>query len=202
MRIKDLVLFAIFLALISPKLSWTTDHDKESLNNKMPLQISEFYDDYNFVSSFSTKSERGQLIKCFSRQELPDELRSKRMEKVFNLMKKLNRRIMSLDSKMVILVRPRRYSFFRSELVEIRDVKVSKKETSVKVYVYRLDPETNLRFISLYEESGGDEREIPPDEMRIQMASPKLAPRIEIHKWILTGERWMKEDVNLIFLIH
>jgi ABC-type sulfate transport system permease subunit len=89
MRMKNCVLGGIFLALISPNLSWTTGYDKESLNNKLPLQVSEFYEDYNFVSSYSTKSERSLLIKCFSLKELPDSLKSKRLDRVFELMKKL-----------------------------------------------------------------------------------------------------------------
>ncbi len=56
--------------------------------SSIPPEISEFYEDYNFVASFNTPSERDRLIDCFSQDVLPEDIRTDRMNRVFRLRKK------------------------------------------------------------------------------------------------------------------
>lgn len=163
-------------------------------------EISEYYQNYNFISSFSSHSERETLAGYLSQEELPQKLKSERLEKVFQSMKRVKARVIRFDPKMVIQAEPKGWNIFPSEMIEIRDFKQNGSEISVGVAAYALKPEENFRFIALYEEHKGNEKEIPSEEERIEMTRSKFPPRIEVHKWLYINGQWMRQEAKVVFL--
>jgi len=199
---RRLLMIGLSLAFIIPISSWPDHNKKTSEKKEIPLQISEFYKDCNFISSFSSRDEREELIAYLSKKELPKEHKSERLEKVFQLMQNVKSKIMISDPGMIIQTMPSSEQIFRSALTEVRKIQKGDQETAVEVLVCALAPEENFRYISQYDENRGDERKIPSEEERIESAKSKLrfAPVIEIHKWLLIDGRWMKQDANVLLL--
>jgi hypothetical protein len=169
----------------------------------LPLEISEFYEDYNFIASFSTPSERDVLIDCFSKEVLPEDIRTDRMNRVFRLMKKLYSQIMRIDPKMVQHVGPRKpyiKYFFKAELLDIQKMDRSGKKAVVEILAYTVEPEFVTRYIRQMETDQDGEEKIPSDEERIKIAKSRVLPKTEFHIWMHQNSRWMKAEHKNIYI--
>ncbi len=167
-----------------------------------PPEISEFYEDYNFVASFSTPSERGILIGYFSQDVLPDEIRSDRLNRVFRRMKKTYSRITRIDPKMVQHVGPRKQYieyFFRSELLEIKKIDTSGKKATVEILAYSVEPEFVNKYIQQYDQDQEEDR-IPSNEERLESAKSQIVPKTEFHIWLHQDGNWMKAAHKNIYI--
>jgi len=167
-----------------------------------PPEISGFYEDYNFVASFSTPSERGLLIEYFSQDVLPDEIRSDRLSRVFRLMKKTYSRITRIDPKMVQHVGPRKQYikyFFRSELLEIKKIQTSAKKATVEILAYSVEPEFVNRYIQQYDQDQ-EEIRIPSDEELLESAKNQIIPKTEFHIWLHLDGNWMKAAHKNVYI--
>jgi hypothetical protein len=174
-------------------------HDFTSL----PPQIEEFYEDYNFVASFSTPAEREKIIDNFEREVLPEDIRSKRFNQVFRMMKKLYSRMLRFDPEMVIYRGPRKAYikyFFNSELFEARKIERSDKKAVVEVLSYSVEPEFVNRFIDQFNENAGEEDKIPSDEDRVKTVKSKIIPKVEFHIWYFQEGIWMKAEHKNIYI--
>ena len=169
----------------------------------VPLEITEFYEDYNFVATFSTPCERDTLIDCFSQKVLPEEIRTDRMNRVFRLMKKLFSQIARIDPKMVQHVGPRtpyiKY-FFHTELLDIRKIDKSNKKAVVEILAYMVEPEFVSRYIQQYETNQDKEKKVPSDEDRIESIQSRIAPKTEFHIWLYQNGRWMKAEHKNVYI--
>jgi hypothetical protein len=163
-----------------------------------PSPIMDYYDDLNFVSSFSTLQERAQLAAYLPGGSLPEKYKGGRLEKVFDRLRKMRARDVSIDPKMTINPNPKPEYLLTSGLVEVESVNVTGSKATVDVSIYALKPEANLWFISQYNESGGDAQKLPSFEDWLRSTRGPLSRRTEIHTWVrLTGE-WRKQEVNII----
>lgn len=171
--------------------------------NSIPPEISEFYEDYNFVASFSTPAERDTLIDCFSREILPDDIRSDRMNRVFRLMKKLYSRIARIDPKMVQHVGPKmkyvKY-FFHSEFLDVKNIDRSGKKAVVETLAYSVEPEFVNRYIQQYEANQDNEDGIPSNQDRIESVRNRVMPKTEFHIWLYQDGQWMKAEHKNIYI--
>ena len=168
----------------------------------LPPQISEFYDSYNFISSFSTRAERKILIEKYSQYGIPEDMKSKRLGKVFTQMKKLKDQFFVMDSEMVLWVgpTPKFWKFhFRPVIFDVLGYQVSDDTAVVDVVSYNVEPETVLRFISAYEESNGNAQKIPSHEERI-LQTKCNDPQKVIHRWVLQNGKWKKSVADLYLL--
>lgn len=171
--------------------------------SSIPPEISEFYEDYNFVASFSTPSERDTLIDCFSQEVLPDDIRTDRLDRVFGLMKKLYSRIARIDPEMVHHLGPRRpyiKYFFRSELLDVQKVDQSGKKAVVEVRSYSVEPEFVQRYIQQYEASPRDEDKIPTIEDYLQSLKDRVHSHKESHIWLFQDGRWMMAEHKNVYI--
>ncbi len=193
---KRFLSIGIALAFIIPLLWGFASGQKEQDKQSLSLEISEYYRSYNFISSFSSQFERETLAAYLSQEKLNSE----RLEKVFQSMKKVKARVMNTDPKMTIQVKPGGLNIFPSEVIEVRNFKQNGGELMVEVAAYGLKPEENFRYIALYDEHKGNEKEIPSEEEIIDTAKSKFPPRKEIHKWLYVNGQWMKQEANLVFL--
>jgi hypothetical protein len=171
--------------------------------SSMPPQIAEFYEDYNFVASFSTPAEREKLIDNFEKEILPKDIRSARCNQVFRMMKKLLSRVMRIDPEMVIFRGPHKASikyFFNSELLETRKIERSDKKAVVEVLTYSVEPEFINRFIAQFNENAGEEDQIPSNEDRLKTVKSKIIPKVEFHIWYFQNGTWMKAEHKNIYI--
>lgn len=171
--------------------------------SSIPPEISEFYEDYNFIASFSTPSERDTLIDCFSQEVLPDNVRTDRLNRVFRLMKKLYSRIARIDPKMVQHVGPRKpyiKYFFHSELLDIKKIDRSGKKAVVEILAYTVEPEFVSRYIQQYEKNQDEEEKVPSDEERIESVQNRVMPKTEFHVWLFQNGNWMKAEYKNVYI--
>lgn len=169
----------------------------------VPPEIAEFYEDYNFVASFSTPAERDILIDHFSTDALPDDLCSNRMNRVFRLMKKLYSKITRIDPEMVVHVGPKKSAikyFFNAELLDIKKVDRSGKKAVVEISSYSLEPEFVSRYIKQYEAVQDGEEEVPSEEERIEFLKNHITPKTEFHIWLYQNGSWSKAEYKNIYI--
>ena len=171
--------------------------------SSIPPEISEFYEDYNFIASFSTPAERDTLIDCFSQEVLPEDVRTDRLNRVFRLMKKLYSRIARIDPEMVQHVGTRKpyiKYFFHSELLDIKKIDRSGKKAVVEILAYAVEPEFVNRYIQQYEKNQDEEEKVPSDEQRIESAQNGVMPRTEFHIWLYQNGDWMKAEHKNVYI--
>lgn len=169
----------------------------------VPLEISEFYEDYNFVTSFSTPSERDTLIDCFSQEALPEDIRTDRMNRVFRLMKKLYSQIARIDPRMVQHLGSRKpyiKYFFNAELLDIKKIDRSNKKAVVEILAYSIEPEFVNKYIGQYETNQDDEERVPSDEERIASMKNRIIPRTEFHIWLYQNGGWMRAEHKNVYI--
>jgi hypothetical protein len=196
-------IIALAFILILPGPSLTKDRPASKSLAPIPQQIAEFYEDYNFVASFSSPSEREKLIENFHREVLPEDIRSNRFNRVFRVMKTLYSRMVRFDPEMVIYVGPRKpyiKYFFNSELMELKKIEKSDKKAVVEVLSYSLEPEVINKFIIQFDENAGEEDKIPSEEERVQTAKSRVIPRVEFHIWYFQDGKWMKGEHKNIYI--
>ena len=171
--------------------------------SNLPAQVSEFYRDYNFIGSFSTTAERWELMRYLDSPALPPHIQSKRLDKIFSLMKKVLFQIYRSDHAMEIFPgRLTRRSFFpfKSEVVEVEDVNPSLHKMAVKVKALPLEAFVVEKWIKEYE-NRENLREITLSfDDRIKGIGGLLSSHEAVHHWIHQEDRWMKLEINLLYL--
>lgn len=198
---KKLILGILSILLFLPLIHPNSGKAK-SESSILPPQISEFYDRYNFISSFSTGAERKMLIEKYSQYGIPEDMKTERLGKVFFQMKKLKDQFFVMDSEMVLWVgpTPKFWKFhFRPVLFDVLGFHVSGDTAVVDVASYNVEPETLLRFISAYEKSNGDAQKVPSPEERILQAKCSDPEKL-FHRWILQNGKWKKRVADLYLL--
>jgi hypothetical protein len=187
------LILSVFLGL-----SWS----ETPKNIIIPSEISAFYEDYNFISTYSTKAERERLIGCLGGEKIPEELNCQRLENVLKRMKKLRQVISAHDSEMVIWNGSTASFFgfhFRPVLFVVGEVQLVEEKALIEVRAYALEPDMVLRFIEGYENHLNDRDKNRTFEERIKAAN-MAAPSLEIHRWWCHNGKWMKSAADLFFL--
>lgn len=185
------------ILLLQPICAWSGYFCSE--RPMLPPQISEFYERYNFISSFSTGAEREMLIEKYSENGIPKDAEPERLEKVFNEMGRIKDQFFVEDSDMVIWVGPsaKFWKFhFRPVLFEVLTFQISDDSAFVDVASYEMEPDMILRFISAYEQSDGNVQKVLSPEERILKAKCR-SPEKAIHRWSLHNGIWKKSGADL-----
>jgi hypothetical protein len=196
---KQALMFGIFIILLFHAQSHGNSGSVCSENGILPPQISDFYDSYNFISSFSTGAEREKLIEKYGKNGIPEEMETERLGKVFNRMIRLKDQFFDMDSEMVLWVgpTPKFWKFhFRPVLFDVLGVQVSGETAVVDVVSYEVEPDKILRFISAYEQSNGDTQKIPSPKERILQAKCRTPEKV-IHRWVHQNGKWKKSVADL-----
>jgi hypothetical protein len=171
-------------------------------NISIPSRISAFYEEYNFISSFSTTKERRRLLACMDEAKISKNLKCKRLENVLVRMKKLRQMMLVNDSEMVIWKGTTGSFFgfhFRPVLFIVGDVRLFGEKAMVEVRSYEIEPEMILRFIAEYDSHAKENDKSSSLEERVKMVNGK-ASNLEIHRWSCQNGKWMKSASDLFFL--
>ncbi|MBN1224168.1 MAG: hypothetical protein JXB23_13050 [Candidatus Aminicenantes bacterium] len=199
MRVLRFGLFAFSLSMTAIMGLSLVDGSKQTV---APVEIAAFYEDYNFISSFSTARERSTLLDDWENAPVPEDSKKPRLEKVLSKMKKLKDKIWVADPGMLIGASKctRYFGFhFRPVLFRIENTHVDGDVVTVEVHSYELGPEMILRFISDYDRNMGDEEKFPSFKERLQGAQAKPLG-VEVHRWCCRSGKWMKSAADLFFL--
>ncbi len=159
----------------------------------LPNEISQFYRDLNFASSYSTPRERGRL-RLVADLERAEDL-SDRLRRVGELIRVVEDRIQKIDSGMV--VSPGGTDSVPSVLSEPVDVRREGTTMFLTVNVWPLSLEQNARFVAFYGRS--DDMHQAPDAWKFKTLFDQV-PRTEIHKWMLVDGKWMHWEANVVLL--
>jgi hypothetical protein len=189
------------IGLILPAF-WGKARIEVPTNSSIPHQISAFYEDYNFISAYSTTSERKQLVGCMEKAKIPHDLKSQRLKHVLSRMKKLRQKLYINDSEMVLRDGTIGDFFgfhFRPVLFEIGGVQLFQKKALIEVRSYALEPDMILRFIDEYDHYAKANDKSSSLEERIKMAN-NSAPGLEMHRWSRQNGKWMKSVCDFFFL--
>ncbi len=167
-------------------------------------QIEDFYADYNFICSLSTREERARLAAHLDEGDLPQHITNRRMIEVFHRMRRILEQIHLMDPEMVKPPkRPwnRLEHLFRADAYEVSHLRMTIDGSAVEVKVYTLEPEEVMHFIQEYENTVEGDRKPDPEEC---LASPGRAAVItqEVHLWRPWGGKWKKLDSHFTFLEH
>jgi hypothetical protein len=192
------VYFGLALFFLLLPLTFSAPAEANSGAGLIPRPISQYYEDYSFVSSFSTPQERTELAAYLRMPGLPDRYKNGRLKKVFELMKKLRAQIINIDPKITIDPSHKMEHVDYVGLIKVKGVKLSGDRASVDVLFYGLRPEANLWLIAEYEKSGGDETKIPSPEQRLARAGASTFQRAETHNWAKINGEWKKNELNII----
>lgn len=195
-RIRILLTGFTLMALLGSTWSETTK------NISIPSEISGFYEDYNFISSYSTSAERKRLIGCLGEAKIPEDLACQRLESVLKRMKKL-RQMMSVNDSEMVNWNGSTGSFFgfhfRPVLFVIGEVQLSEEKALIEVRSYQLEPDMVLRFIEEYGSHSNANHENIPFEQQIK-STGMATPNLEIHRWCCHNGKWLKSASDLFFL--
>jgi len=199
---KRYVFYGMVLMLLFFQSSFKTESKPLHEIDLLPVQISEFYEGHNFISSFSTRAERSMLIEKYGKTGIREDQETERLRKVFARIARLKEQLYVEDPEMVHWVgpTPKFWRFhFRPVLFDARNIHMSGSSAIVEVVSYEVEPETVLRFISSYNQSNGDTQKIPSLDERILNAR-SCSPGKEFHRWILQNGKWRKSVADLFQL--
>jgi len=189
------------IILMLPAFLGTTGTEAPQ-NNIIPSQISAFYEDYNFISSYSTETERERLIRSLGEAKIPKDLECQRLKHVLARMNKL-RKMMLVDDSEMVLRRGLTGSFFgfhfRPVLFVIGDVQLFEEKALIEIRSYELEPDIVLRYIAEYDSATKDDDENSSLGERVKVANG-APPGLEIHRWCCLNGKWMKNASDLFFL--
>jgi hypothetical protein len=199
-KIKNPGISLSCLVLMLPMLLFLDRRKAETDDDKLPPEINAYYDEFNFVNSFSSLTERSELAGHLSEKSLPERFGDERLQKTFRLMKKIKSRVVLEDSDMVLWSKPGIDYLFPSELVRIERTQRGGGKIKAEVTVFYLEPKANLLLIAQYEKARGEESGLPSLKDRLSLAGPGLTHRQEIHTWVETGGEWKKQLANLVLI--
>ncbi len=167
-------------------------------------QIEEFYADYNFICSLSTRQERARLAAHLDGDDPPPDMTDRRLIEIFHRMRRIQESIHVQDPEMVKpLGKPwrRLEHLFQADGYEVSRLSLTDDGAAVEVRVYHLEPEQVMHFIREFEQTIEAERQPDPEEwLASQGRAADLAK--EVHLWKPWRGKWMKLDSHFTFLEH
>ena len=199
---KAASLYGLFLLLLMP-LMGGTDQKNPLIKNTLPIQISDFYDNCNYVCAYSTRNERMKILDALYKEERLPEDSSGRLACVRDRMIKIRDHVRMLDPEMVLKSKGPtpmdRNLFFRTERVTVQSYRKEGHKLSVKLTVFELEPEDVVKFISAYhQEEQNGRRPSSPDQL--PKPSSRTIEKTEYHDWTLRDGKWMKTDGRYLLL--
>jgi hypothetical protein len=196
------ILWVLVCSLVLNPLSVPASGQEPPEDSRKPDQvIARFYRDFNFVIAFSTNAERVELAKYTDGKELPEKFKqSRRLARVFAIMKKIGAQVIEEDPKIVIRAEPSCGPVYYSGITEVKKIQPDGDTVKVEVIVYHLQPEANEELIARYEVAGGEAGKVPTEEEMLGIVKPAPYLGREVHTWVQAEGRWKKQGVNLVFV--
>ena len=160
----------------------------------LPAAIREYYQDYNFVISFSTSRERQGLV---SNSRARESVTDPRLEAVRERMARLAEQVRELDPGIFLRSGPPAAAL-DTALLEIRSHQVDSNagEAWVELDVIAVGPGWNAQLIADYArlESGKDATNLAANlSKRLKVAQAR-------HRWVRAGDGWLRDSVTRVLI--
>lgn len=170
--------------------------------DRLPAPITKYYEDRNFVSLLSNPGDRARIV-AFTR--LSEEAKTKaplspQLATIDRLMAKVEWRVVKVDPPMNITPGGGRETLLDyDQILEVRETRDFKGGLIVRVKSCSVDSKGRTLLISVYEGSGGNERELPSDSERLRLGSGQIC-HDEIHYWNVVGGEWLTQSAHAILV--
>ncbi len=159
---------------------------------KLPDEILRFYDDKNFISTYSLKSERDLIIaKLYRDKEIP-EIHDERLNRIKELL---------LDLSGNLLHRPVMpgadnipYELIIPEICRIYRWEQNGDRITISVNTFIMGPEDNTKFVSAY-----SPEKSPAGIDLLDLSRLKFFSR-QIHEWYNENNSWHKSTLFKVFV--
>lgn len=187
-----IVIFIVYLSLAV--LSCATVH--AGAGGQLPPEITRFYADYNFVAAFTTFEEGVALQGGRVVDAPPPDMNSPRMKEVQRRLNRLNARIVRSDPAIVVPLIKTAGTIPRGFL-RITASRCGPNEMALRVTIQEIALPTRTKLIAAYEEAAPN---VPSNEEIASLLAgmqDRSHLQIELHRWILTDEGWMKEEADV-----
>jgi hypothetical protein len=160
----------------------------------LPAEIQEHYRDHNFVTAFSTVSER-RLVADGSRPA------DDRLERVRQAMARLERALHDVDPAIMGFRGASEERVARTDVLRVTDFAVDAEagEAWVELESVNLSPAATRHWIARFDERGAGDAESTVDEF-LGAAGDRLVTTSEIHRWRQVDGSWTRERTTLVFL--
>ena len=162
----------------------------------VPAEIQDHYRDHNFVSAFSTVSER-HILAAGRRPSA-----NTRGARVAAAMARLAGRIAEVDPGMVRdLARSSSEAVLRADLVRITSFESdgAAGEAWVHLETLRLDHPATMMLISKFDELASAGRQPAVDDL-VEASGRTLVVSYEIHRWLRIDGTWRRDRATRHFL--
>ncbi|UCH21717.1 MAG: hypothetical protein JSU83_00125 [Deltaproteobacteria bacterium] len=196
MKNKLFFIFSLSMMLLSlvPRFEFHA-----SAKDQLPLQITEFYDDFNFVSAFSTPEERAalQYLSRLAPDKRPHKKLTDRLKRVQEIAQKIEKNIwqadpgISLRTQLPEKIQP-------AKLVAIRKFHLKKDRVSVWVNIFHIHLQLNTILVSEYEKNSGRNNS-PSIQEQLERVQTEM-PQTEIHHWLKINGRWLLDAARILLL--
>jgi len=185
-------LILIFLLLCG--LTFAQPAEKLS-TEELPGAIKQYYQDLNLINSFSTPSEKLHLTNYLYTKDTNRAPNSKRLAYVLKLLEDVkNQEYVSATTM------PNKFNSAPASSSFLHVVQYWFKDhefISVRLKLYQLDAEDNLKIINLYDEENNS---IVLDGEIEQLTTPQYFTD-EYHEWIFINDQWLKKGLRKV-LVH
>ena len=162
--------------------------------NELPVEIRKYYQNLNLANAFSTPSERYKLTSYLTRKDSTLAPNSKRQAFVLNLLEEIKQHEYVSEATIPNTFRSGRLPI--SPMNTIQYWTKGKDLISVRLKVYQLCIEDNLKIINLYDEETDSIKGYDDIE---KIAHPVYLTQ-EVHEWVFLNNQWVKKQVRKVLL--
>ncbi len=159
---------------------------------KLPDEILQFYNDKNFISTFSLKSERDLIIaKLYREQEIP-EIHDERLNRIKELLLDLSGKILHRPNMPGVTNIP--YELIMPEICRIYRWDQHGDRITISVNTFIMGSEDNAKFVSAY-----SPEKSPAEIDQLDLSRLKFFSR-QIHEWYCENNLWCKSSLLKVFV--
>ena len=170
------------------------DSAKQGTLEKLPDDVTRYYDGYNYLALFTTKGERRHINKFFESGIKLDYNDSARLAKAVWVMKFLINHEKWEPKPKSAIGQATRYRLIKGGYYIIRKIELhNKNRVRLKVVHTGISQKDNYYFINEYEKNNKDLGKKVNKKLNNIVASG-----VEIHDWAYTGSKWMRQPLRYI----
>lgn len=202
--------------------------DPLRVETRLPDAVQNYYNDYNFVSVFSTEKDREHLAQyvLMSLEEQRNSPLPKHLRGVREAVSRLEARTYEVDSGIKVLeicpekaektkvVRLSENELLitvecdpearfllqhRAQIIEPKQISVFREGVAVKVRVHALDKDRQQTLLTRYKAFPWDKQRLPSPQEQLNLCRGDMIGE-EIQYWRRIHNQWMKEAVEAVFI--
>lgn len=166
-------------------------------SGSLPEDIVRYYDDYNYVETTSTASERIAIANHMN-TSLPEELQTERLLKVRKAMKRIEEQLLPESDPMPVAGSSNKWFLQSNEILEVTDWQKKNDLIFASIRVYHLNNQNNKYFVDRFDKNNKNGKAVV--DVEISTSDQMHASGEEMHEWIPAGNSWKLKKVKMILI--